>query len=137
MKTTKITYTKREINPLHLKKQAVARYEITFLESKVQLVLPTEIHYRAIIKLYNNGAVECEGIRRTVCSKWEIKESQVLNYDNLPNRYKRALREFFKHGNMIFSACKYRAKSYSDATINSVYKSLSNEYLNVDINVYI
>lgn len=136
MKTAKITYTKKETNPLHLKKQAVARYEVTFLESKDQLVRPTEIHYRAIIKLYNNGAVECEGIYRTVCSKWKIKEDQALNYDNLPNRYKRALQEFFKHGNMIFSACRYRAKSYSDATINSVYKSLSTEYLNIDINVY-
>ena len=136
MKTTKITYTKKETNPLHLKKQAVARYEVTFFESKDQFGRPTEIHYNAIIKLYNNGAVECEGICRTVCSKWKIKENQVLNYDNLPNRYKRALQELFKHGNMIFSTSKSPAKSYSDAVINSVYKSLSTEYLNVDINVY-
>ena len=136
MKTTKIIYTKKETNPLHLKKQAVARYEVTFLESKDQLARPTEIHYGAIIKLYNNGAVECEGIYRTVCSKWKIKENQVLNYDNLPNRYKRSLQEFFKHGNMIFSTSKSPAKSYSDAVINSVYKSLSTDYLNVDINIY-
>lgn len=137
MKTTKIIYTKKEANSLHFKKQAVARYEITFLESKAQLTLPTEIRYTAIIKLYNNGAVECELVKRTIFSKWKLKENQSLNYDSLPNRYKRALQEFFKHGNMIFSGCKYRAESYSDATINSVYKSLSTEYLNVDINVYI
>ena len=136
METTKIIYTKRETNPLHLKKQAVARYEITFFESKDQLVRPTEIHYNAVIKLYNNGAVECEVVGRTICSKWKIKGSQSLNYDSLPNRYKRALQEFFKHGNMVFSSCKYRAKSYSDAVINSIYKSLLTDYLNVDINIY-
>lgn len=137
MKTTKIIYTKKESNPFHHEKQAVARYEVTFLESKDQLARPTEIHYRAIIKLYNNGAVECESVGRIVCSKWKLGGNQSLNYDDLPNRYKRTLQEFFKHGNMIFSACKYRVKSYSDATINSVYKSLSTEYLNVDINIYI
>ena len=136
MKTTKITYTKKEANPFHFKKQAVARYEITFLESKDQLVLPTEIHYKTVIKLYNNGAVECEGICRTVCSNWELKYNQVPNYDSLPNRYKRSLQEFFKHGNMILSTSKFPAKSYSDAVINSVYKSLSNDYLNIDINIY-
>lgn len=136
MKTTKITYTERETNPLHHEKQAVARYEVTFLESKDQLARPTEVHYNTVIKLYNNGAVECEVVGRTVCSKWKIDGKQTLNYDSLPTRYKRALQEFFKHGNMIFSGCKYRAKSYSDATINSVYKSLSTEYLNIDINVY-
>ena len=136
MKTTKIVCTEKETNPLHHEKQAIARYEVTFLESKDQLARPTEIHYRAVINLYNNGAVECEGIYRTVCSKWKIKENQALNYDNLPNRYKRALQEFFKHGNMIFSACKYRAKSYSDAAISSVYKSLSTDYLNIDIDIY-
>ena len=137
MKTTKIFYTKKETNPLHLKKQAVARYEVTFLESKDQLVLPTEIHYKAVIKLYNNGAVECEMAGRIAYSKWKTEGVRFIGYDDLPDRYKRALQEFFKHGNMIFSACKYRAENYSDATINSVYKSLSTEYLNVEINVYI
>lgn len=136
METTKIIYTEKESNPLHFKKQAVARYEVTFLDSKDQLARPTEIHYGIRIKLYNNGAVECETAKRIVYSKWKLEGNQSLNYDSLPNRYKRALQEFFKHGNMIFSGCKDRAKSYSDATINSVYKSLSTEYLNVDINVY-
>lgn len=136
MKTTKITYTKKEVNPLHHKKQAVARYEITFLESKCQLARRTEVHYSAVIKLYNNGAVECEGVGRAVCSKWKLEGNKSLNYDDLPNRYKRALQEFFKHGNMIFSACKRPTKSYSDAIIFSVYKSLSTDYLNIIINIY-
>lgn len=136
MKATKIIYTTKESNPLHFKKQAVARYEITFLESKDQLARPTEIHYCIVIKLYNNGAVECETAKRIVYSKWKLKENQLLNYDSLPNQYKRALQEFFKHGNMIFSANRCPAKSYSDAIINSVYKSLSTDYLNIDINIY-
>ena len=136
MKTTKITCTKKESNPLRSGKQAIARYEVTFLESKDQLVRPTEIHYNAVIKLYNNGAVECETAGRTVCSKWKIKGNQPLNYDSLPTRYKRALQEFFKHGNMIFSADKCPSKSYHDAIINYVYKSLSTDYLSVDINIY-
>ena len=136
METTKITYTKKETNPLHFKKRAVARYEVTFLESTDQLIRRTEVHYRTVIKLYNNGAIECEEVRRTVCSNWEIKENPSLNYDSLPTRYKRALQEFFKHGNMIFSAYKCPGKSYSDAIINSIYKSLFNEYLGIDINIY-
>lgn len=131
IKATKITDTKRVENPLYTKKQTIAAYSITFFEKENQL----KMHYTANIELYNNGAIECGEIERVTFSKCNSVNKQYFKYDDLPNRYKRALREFFRYGNMIFSGIG-ATEDYSNAIIANMYKNLYNNYVSADINIY-
>lgn len=135
IQSTKITYTEKVENSQHAKKQERAIYKITFLECENHLALDTEIHYNSIIKLYSNGAIECVESERVIFSQDDLIDVQHFSYDNLPNKYKRALKEFFKHGNMIFSVTD-SAKNYSNAIIKNVYKSLQSDRLTIDVNLY-
>nr|DAD98568.1 MAG TPA: hypothetical protein [Siphoviridae sp. ctTnV63] len=92
IKSTKIISAERKENPRLTKKQTIANYSITFIEDKNRL----KIYYIAIIELYNNGMIECEEIKRVTFSKCNSINTQHFKYDDLPNRYKCALQEFFQ-----------------------------------------
>lgn len=135
IKSTKITDTKKVENPQHLEKQERAKYEINFLECENHLALETQIHYTSVIKLYSNGAIECDDVKRVIFSQGKLIDLQYFKYDDLPNRYKRALQEFFKYGNMIFSGDS-TSENYSKAIINNMYKNLYSNYVSADVRIY-
>lgn len=131
IKSTKIISAERRENPRFTKKQTIANYSITFIEDKNRL----KMYYTAIIELYNNGMIECKEIKRVTFPKCSSINTQHFKYDDLPNRYKRALQEFFKYGNMIFSD-DGTSKNYSKAIINNMYKNLCDNYVSADVRIY-